>query len=92
MSTFKYILRTDYKTTSGYSKLYIRYTHKSKWFDIPTGQSCRQEEWNKDKGEPRRNHPYREQLINELDNIKKGVIKLVSKDLYARKDLDLVSL
>lgn len=92
MSTFKNILRTDYKTISGYSKIYIRYTHQSKWFDIPTGQSCRAEEWNKEKGEPRRNHPYRLQLMNELEGIKNNVIKLKDSLIRDGKEVSVENL
>ena len=87
MSTFKYVIRTDYITQNGYSKLYIRYTHKSKWFDIPTGQSCKENEWNKERGEPRKNHPYRRALLTELDNLKMEIIN--QKELLIKNGRDV---
>lgn len=92
MSTFKFVQRNDYKTKTGYSKLYIRYTHKGKWFDIPTGQSCREEDWNREKGEPRRNHPYKEQLLNELESLKRGVIKLKDSLILEGKEVSVENL
>jgi len=92
MSTFKYVLRTDYKTVSGYSKIYIRYTHKSKWFDIPTGQSCLEDDWDKELGLPKRRHRYREELLSELESIKRGVVKLKDSLIKDEKEVSVDNL
>lgn len=92
MSSFKFVIRKDVPNKSGFCKIYLRYTHNSKWFNIPTSQNVRPEHWNDEEGLPRRNHPYRTELESELKIVEDKARKLKNRLVLEGKDVSVENL
>lgn len=92
------VLRSDKPNKNGLCPLYIRYTYKRKWKNLPLKKTLEAKFWNADDNEPRKNCPNRVDILNLIRTQKtniEGKILSYSREFgdYPSPDdlLDLVS-
>lgn len=58
------ILRTDKPNKAGLCPLYLRYTYRRQWKNLPLKKTLEQVYWNLEENEPRKNCPNRSEILN----------------------------
>lgn len=64
------VLRSDKPNKSGLCPLYLRYTYRRKWKNIPLKLTLESKFWNLAENEPRKNCPNRTEILNLIRSFK----------------------
>jgi site-specific recombinase XerD len=71
----KFIIRDDRINASGKCPVYLRYTYKRKFINLPVKYSIIPEFWNKEDGKPKKNYPNHKKLKSLLSDFEDRIIE-----------------
>ena len=83
--SLKHIIRDDKPNLQGLCPIYLRYTFQRKFYNIPTNLTILPNQWSKEDGEPKRNHPNKNEIIVLLHSQRTDTERIVLKYFNTNK-------
>lgn len=80
------VVRTDKPNKSGLCPMYLRYTYKKSWKNVPINKTIDPDHWNNEEREPRKNCPNRSEIIDLIRRKKVEIETLILN--YSRENND----
>jgi site-specific recombinase XerD len=75
----KFIIRDDRINNSGNCPIYLRYTHKRKFVNLPVKYSILPQFWDKEDGKPKKNYPNYKNLKSHLTEFEDRITNTLEK-------------
>lgn len=84
--TLKFIIRDDRVNKIGRCPLYLRYTFRRKFINLPVKYSISPNFWNKEDGKPHKNYPNYKKLKALLDEFEERVTESIDRHINREVD------